>query len=77
LRVSVGSFVADTRRRFCLVGIYSARREETIRRHAMASDHHASVMNLEAMVYQGKGALERSTKKARPPAKIASRCALT
>ena len=30
-------------------------------------------MNLDAMVYQGKGALERSTKKRRPPAKIASR----
>jgi hypothetical protein len=30
-------------------------------------------MNLDAIVYQGKGALERSTKKRRPPAKIASR----
>jgi hypothetical protein len=30
-------------------------------------------MNLDAMVYQGKGALERPAKKRRPPAKIASR----
>jgi hypothetical protein len=30
-------------------------------------------MNLEAMVYQGRGAEERATKKRRPPAKIANR----
>src|ERR1700692_1300434 len=30
-------------------------------------------MNLDAMVYQGRGSLERSTKQRRPPAKIANR----
>jgi hypothetical protein len=59
--------------RFCLVGIYSARREETIRRTQWLPTTTHPWMNLEAMVYQGKGALERSTKKRRPPAKIASR----
>lgn len=59
--------------RFTLVGIYSARREETIRRTQWLPTTTHPWMNLEAMVYQGKGALERSTKKRRPPAKIASR----
>jgi integrase len=59
--------------RFCLIGVYSARREETIRRTQWLATTTHPWMNLEAMVYQGKGALERSTKKRRPPAKIASR----
>jgi integrase len=59
--------------RFCLVGIYSARREETIRRTQWLPTTTHPWMNLDAMVYQGKGALERSTKKRRPPAKIAAR----
>jgi integrase len=59
--------------RFCLVGIYSARREETIRRTQWLPTTTHPWMNLDAMVYQGKGALERSTKKRRPPAKIAVR----
>jgi integrase len=59
--------------RFCLIGIYSARREETIRRTQWLPTTTHPWMNLDAMVYQGKGALERSTKKRRPPAKIASR----
>jgi integrase len=59
--------------RFCLVGIYSARREETIRRTQWLPTTTHPWMNLDAMVYQGKGALEWSTKKRRPPAKIASR----
>ena len=59
--------------RFTLVGIYSARREETIRRTQWLPTTTHPWMNLDAMVYQGKEALERSTKKRRPPAKIASR----
>ena len=59
--------------RFCLIGVYSARREETIRRTQWLPTTTHPWMNLDAMVYQGKGALERSTKKRRPPAKIASR----
>lgn len=59
--------------RFCLIGIYSARREGTIRRTQWLPTTTHPWMNLEAMVYQGKGALERSTKKRRPPAKIANR----
>jgi integrase len=59
--------------RFCLVGVYSARREETIRRTQWLPTTTHPWMNLDAVVYQGKGALERSTKKRRPPAKIASR----
>ena len=59
--------------RFCLIGVYSARREETIRRTQWLATTTHPWMNLDAMVYQGKGALERSTKKRRPPAKIASR----
>jgi integrase len=59
--------------RFCLIGIYSARREETIRRTQWVPTTTHPWMNLDAMVYQGKGALERSTKKRRPPAKIATR----
>jgi integrase len=59
--------------RFTLVGIYSARREETIRRTQWLPTTTHPWMDLDAMVYQGKRALERSTKKRRPPAKIASR----
>jgi hypothetical protein len=59
--------------RFCLIGIYSARREETIRRTQWLPTTTHPWVNLDAMVYQGKGALERSTKKRRPPAKIAAR----
>src|SRR5205823_12612284 len=59
--------------RFILVGLYSARREETIRRTQWLATTTHPWMNLDAMIYQGKGALERSTKKRRPPAKIASR----
>lgn len=59
--------------RFCLMGLYSARREETIRRTQWLPTTTHPWVDLDAMVYQGKGALERSTKKRRPPAKIASR----
>ncbi|MBB1090771.1 hypothetical protein HUU61_05675 [Rhodopseudomonas palustris] len=59
--------------RFCLMGLYGARREETIRRTQRLLTTTHPWVDLDAMVYQGKGALERSTKKRRPPAKIASR----
>ena len=42
--------------RFCLIGVYSARREETIRRTQWLATTTHPWMNLDAMVYQGKGA---------------------
>ncbi|MBR0834110.1 hypothetical protein JQ612_12995 [Bradyrhizobium manausense] len=59
--------------RFILVGLYSARREETIRRTQWLRTTTHPWMNLDAMIYQGRGAEERSTKKRRPPAKVANR----
>jgi integrase len=59
--------------RFSLVGLYSARREETIRRTQWLPTTTHPWMNLGAMIYQGRGAAERATKKRRPPAKIANR----
>jgi integrase len=59
--------------RFILVGLYSARREETIRRTQWVPTITHPWMNLDAWIYQGRGAEERKTKKRRPPAKIANR----
>lgn len=59
--------------RFILVGLYSARREETIRRTQWLPTTTHPWMNLGAMIYQGRGADEQRTKKRRPPAKIANR----
>jgi integrase len=59
--------------RFVLVGLYSARREETIRRTQWVATTTHPWMNLDAMIYQGRGANEARTKKRRPPAKIANR----
>jgi integrase len=59
--------------RFILVGLYSARREETIRRTQWLPTRTHPWMNLDAMIYQGRGADERATRKRRPPAKIANR----
>lgn len=59
--------------RFILVGLYSARREETIRRTQWLATTTHPWMNLDAMIYQGRGTEERKTKKRRPPAKIANR----
>jgi hypothetical protein len=59
--------------RFILVGLYSARREETIRRTQWLPTVTHPWMNLDAWIYQGRGAEERKTKKRRPPAKIANR----
>jgi integrase len=59
--------------RFILIGLYSARREETIRRTQWTPTTTHPWMNLETWVYQGRGADEARTKKRRPPAKIANR----
>ncbi len=59
--------------RFILIGLYSARREETIRRTQWLPTPTHPWMNLDAMIYQGRGAAEARTKKRRPPAKIANR----
>lgn len=59
--------------RFILVGLYSARREETIRRTQWLPTTTHPWVNLGAMIYQGRGTDEPRTKKRRPPAKIANR----
>jgi len=59
--------------RFILIGLYSARREETIRRTQWVTTTTHPWMNLDGMVYLGRGAAEARTKKRRPPAKIATR----
>ncbi|SHN66589.1 tyrosine-type recombinase/integrase [Bradyrhizobium erythrophlei] len=59
--------------RFMLIGLYSARREETIRRTQWLQTLTHPWMNLDAMIYQGRGTAEERTKKRRPPAKIANR----
>jgi integrase len=59
--------------RFILIGLYSARRERTIRRTQWLATTTHPWMNLGGMVYQGRGAQEGSSKKRRPPAKIANR----
>jgi hypothetical protein len=59
--------------RFILVGLYSARLEETIRRTQWLPTTTHPWINLNAMIYQGRGREEQATKKRRPPAKIANR----
>ena len=59
--------------RFILMGLYTARREETIRRTQWLPTLTHPYMNLDAMIYHGRGAAEARTKKRRPPAKIANR----
>jgi hypothetical protein len=69
-------WIIDRRRRaarFTLIGLYSARREETIRRTQWLPTLTHPWMNLNAMIYQGRGAAEARTKKRRPRAKIANR----
>jgi hypothetical protein len=58
--------------RFCLIGIYVLGGKRRSDAQWLPTTTHPW-MNLDAMVYQGKGSLERSTKKQRPPAKIAVR----
>jgi hypothetical protein len=69
-------WIIDRRRpaaRFILIGLYSARREETIRRTQWLASLTHPWFDLEAMIYRGRGRGERATKKRRPIAKISNR----
>lgn len=59
--------------RFILMGIYSARREETIRRTQWMPTTTHPWMDCERWVYHGRGRQEAETNKRRPPAKVATR----
>lgn len=59
--------------RFILMGIYSARREETIRRTQWMPTTTHPWLDCERWVYHGRGREEVETKKRRPPAKVATR----
>jgi integrase len=69
--------VTRTRRRhaarFIIIGLYSARREGTIRRTQWFANTTGPWFDLERWVYHGRGSEERRTKKRRPPAKVANR----
>jgi hypothetical protein len=52
--------------RFILVGLYNARREETIRPTQWLPTTTHPWMNLNAMIYQGRGSEQQATKKRRP-----------
>lgn len=69
--------VTRTRRRhaarYILVGLYSGRRDATIRRTQWVANTVAPWLDLERMIYHGRGREERMTRKRRPPAKIANR----
>jgi len=60
-------------RRFILIGLYSGRREETIRRTLWIATTTHPWFDLDRGIYHGRGRDERETKKRRPPAKIAGR----
>lgn len=59
--------------RFFLIGVYSARREKTIRRTQWLANTTGPWFDLDRMIYHGRGVEERKTNKRRPPAKIAYR----
>jgi integrase len=59
--------------RFILMGLYSARREETIRRTQWIATTTHPWMDIASWTYHGRGSDERKTNKRRPPAKVASR----
>lgn len=69
--------VTRTRRRhavrFILIGLYSGRREEAIRRTLWIPSTSQPSFDLERMIYHGRGVDELQTKKRRPVAKIATR----
>lgn len=70
------SWVITRRRptaRFFLMGVYSARREETIRRTQWMATTTHPWMDCDRWVYHGRGPDELQTKKRRPPAKVATR----
>ena len=60
-------------RRFILIGLYSGRREETIRRTLWTPATSQPSFDLDRMIYHGRGVDELETKKRRPTAKIATR----
>jgi hypothetical protein len=59
--------------RFILMGIYSARREETIRRTQWMPNTTHPWIDSDRWVYHGRGRDEAETKKRRPAAKVANR----
>jgi len=59
--------------RFILLGIYSARREETIRRTQWMPNTTHPWIDCDSWVYHGRGREEGESKKRRPPAKVANR----
>ncbi len=59
--------------RFILIGLYSARREETIRRTQWVQTTSHPWMDIHRWTYHGRGHEERKTKKRRPAAKVANR----
>jgi hypothetical protein len=59
--------------RFILMGIYSARREETIRRTQWMANTTHPWIDCGRWVYHGRGHDEAETKKRRPAAKVANR----
>ena len=59
--------------RFILLGLYSARREATIRRTQWVANTVAPWMDIDRIVYHGRGRDEQETKKRRGPQKIAHR----
>src|SRR6202000_2696478 len=58
--------------RFILIGLYSARREETIRRTQWMATTTHPWMNLEGMVYLGRVAAQARAKKERQPGQMAT-----
>lgn len=69
--------ITRTRRRhaarFILIGLYSARREATIRRTQWFANTTGPWFDLRTWVYHGRGRDEIRTKKRRPPARVANR----
>lgn len=59
--------------RFILMGLYSARREETLRRTQWMPNTTHPWLDCDRWVYHGRGRDEAETKKRRPPAKVATR----
>jgi len=59
--------------RFVLLGLYSGRREATIRRTEWSASVAAPWLDLERWIYHGRGRDERETKKRRPKASVAFR----
>jgi integrase len=69
--------VTRTRRRhitrFVLIGLYSGRREQAIRRTQWGPNTVGGWIDFDRWIYHGRGQGEKETKKRRPPAKVAYR----